>query len=384
MAQVFGRSTLAPDGVIDVKRDLTGSAYIPELDGLRGVAVLSVIFGHFGVPGFNVAGGYGVDVFFVLSGYLITNVLLRSIETGRPLAAFYWSRCMRLLPALVLVCASLFLLPSSYLTAWGALLNTIGALTYTTNWTRAFPVPGWPSYMAHTWSLSVEEQFYILWPAFLWGASKVKLLRPTVVAVTFASLTALAVMILSGVAFSHLYNGFDARSPAILLGSCLALARPKGAGGKMAMVASVAYIAMVFALPSRDIWAPAIWVSTMVIIDAARSRSLGLIGGFLGWKPIVSVGVISYSAYLWHFPLFYATQNFHSPKPAVSAIGILASLLLAYLTRVFVEVPALRLRGRVTTEFAVRAGRIVFVVTVLAMASGLIFFYGGFIRISPY
>jgi peptidoglycan/LPS O-acetylase OafA/YrhL len=170
--KLFGKEQQRTNiNVIDSKQEMNSLEYVKGLDGIRGIAVLSVILGHFGVLGFAVAGGYGVDVFFVLSGYLITRVLMRTVEKGRPLTTFYWNRITRLLPALLLVSLSLFLVPSRYLTTLGAAANAVGAVTYVTNWTMAFPVLGWPTYMAHTWSLSVEEQFYLIWPVVFWAAS---------------------------------------------------------------------------------------------------------------------------------------------------------------------------------------------------------------------
>lgn len=161
-----------PASLIASKSKSTNLPYLAGLDGLRGVAVLSVMFGHFDVPGFSVAGGYGVDVFFVLSGYLITTILLADLAARRPIARFYWNRATRLVPALLLVCLAIFLIPSSLLSSYGAALNALGALTYTTDWTRAIPVIGWSNYLAHTWSLSVEEQFYLAWPLVLKLASR--------------------------------------------------------------------------------------------------------------------------------------------------------------------------------------------------------------------
>ncbi|MGZ7460238.1 acyltransferase family protein [Pseudomonas sp. Ma2-10] len=370
--------------VINSKRETTSLDYLRGLDGLRGIAVLSVIFGHFGVPGFSVGGGYGVDVFFVLSGYLITCVLMRSIEEGRPLAIFYWHRVARLLPALLLVCLSLFLIPSHYLTTSGALVNAIGALTYVTNWTMAFPVLGWPTYMAHTWSLSVEEQFYLIWPVILWLASKKKT-KTVVFTVTALSFFYLIAMILNGASNVRLDTGFDTHCQAILIGACLAFVRPLGIDSKIAGAALIAYFILVFFVPWSPIGATTIWILTFVLIDSIRDRSkLGLVHKFLESKPLVFLGVISYGAYLWHYPVYNLLKNFPAPISITVTAGVTVSIALAYLTRILVEVPILRFRSSSSDSFSIRAGKISAVISITSMLVGLIFFYGGFIQTSPY
>jgi peptidoglycan/LPS O-acetylase OafA/YrhL len=357
------------------------------LDGIRGIAVLSVIFGHFGVLGFAVAGGYGVDVFFVLSGYLITRVLMRTVEKGRPLTAFYWNRITRLLPALLLVSLSLFLVPSRYLTTLGAAVNATGALTYVTNWTMAFPVLGWPTYMAHTWSLSVEEQFYLIWPVVFWAASNfgVKALKRVVISVTLISCFYLIFMIASGASMTRLATGFDTHCQAILVGACLAFVRPFAVGSKVAMSALIAYFLLVFFVKWSPLGASAIWFVTLILIDSTRGgRKIGMVNTLLEARPLVFIGVISYGAYLWHYPIYHLLLNVPGPRLLVSACGIILSLLLGYLTRIIVEVPVLRFRDSVSESFSARAGLVAAGMSIVSMVAGLTFFYGGFIKVSPY
>lgn len=370
--------------VINSKRETTSLGYLRGLDGLRGIAVLSVIFGHFGVPGFSVGGGYGVDVFFVLSGYLITCVLMRSIEEGRPLAIFYWHRAARLLPALLLVSLSLFLIPSHYLTTSGAMVNAIGALTYVTNWTMAFPVLGWPTYMAHTWSLSVEEQFYLIWPVILWFASK-KNTKTVVFSITALSFFYLIAMALNGASNVRLDTGFDTHCQAILVGACLVFVRPLGIGSKMVSAALIAYFILVFFVQWSPIGATTIWILTFVLIDSIRDGSKpGLVHKFLESKPLVFLGVISYGAYLWHYPVYNLLRNFSTPLLFTATAGVTISLVLAYLTRIFVEVPILRFRNSSSKSFSIRAGGIAAALSTTSILVGLIFFYGGFLKVSPY
>src|SRR5437764_8189485 len=139
--------------------------YRPALDGLRGVAIIGVFAHHARVP--FLAGGFiGVDVFFVLSGFLITALLLQEAEETRriSLRAFYIRRALRLLPALAVLLGALLLVPRAFgmMRTDAALVSTVSAL-YASNWVRAFGVLDL-EVVSHTWSLSIEEQFYLLWP----------------------------------------------------------------------------------------------------------------------------------------------------------------------------------------------------------------------------
>jgi len=373
--------------IIFSKSNATNLNYIAGIDGLRGIAVLSVMLGHFGLPGFNVAGGYGVDVFFVLSGYLITNSLLSDLAAGRPIAHFYWNRVTRLLPALLVVCASLFFIPAAYLTTYGASLNALGALTWTTNWTRAFPVIGWASYMAHTWSLSVEEQFYLIWPLILMTCHRFgkAVLRNAIFILCAASLVWLIAMLLGGASEGRLYNGFDTRCYGILIGACLSLF-PAGLGHRtIALAAFIGYFCLVFLVPWSAIGSVCVCLTAIVLIDTARTqRAGGVVRAILNSRPLVVVGVISYSAYLWHWPIYYFSNNILAPKMFIAAFGIVISLVLAYMTWIFVETPAFAFRRSVSPSFKLRAGRMAFAVSLVSLVGGLVFFYCGFLTTAPY
>ena len=139
--------------------------YRPYLDGLRGVAVISVIIMH-GHSGFMTGGYLGVDVFFALSGFLITSLLIREADANGQInfSHFYFRRALRIFPAFGLLLAIF----CGY-AIWGGLSGStltaeiLSSGLYVSNWTRAFGL-GYPVYMSHTWSLAIEEQFYFLWP----------------------------------------------------------------------------------------------------------------------------------------------------------------------------------------------------------------------------
>jgi len=201
--------------------------YKPALDGLRALAVLPVLLFHGGVPGFQ-WGYIGVDVFFVISGYLITDTLLKEqAETGCiSLLGFYRRRALRLLPALALVCLAVLLFMGLVANSWNQAWREIAIVAfYAGNWTRALGT-GLPQYLGHTWSLAIEEQFYIRWPALLLAIlalnptiiSSLRLILALVIAVTCWRIF----LALYGASADRLYNGTDTRADALLIGAALA------------------------------------------------------------------------------------------------------------------------------------------------------------------
>ncbi|GGC67865.1 acyltransferase family protein [Chelatococcus reniformis] len=366
---------------------VTSLPYVGALDGLRAIAVLSVVLGHFGLPGFAVGGGYGVDVFFVLSGYLITLVLLKGDEQNRSLGVFYWHRVTRLLPLLAVVSASLFLLPQVLLSTWGATINAIGALTYTANWTRAYGVPGWPSYMAHTWTLAVEEQFYLLWPAVLIAVRTIAGRRTAAVilGLTAAALVWLAAMTLGGASIDRIYNGFDTHAPGLLIGCLLALLKPPPINGATFTGAVLAYLALICLVPWSPGGATAIWLlSCIFICFAVGGARDSLAHRALSWRPLVFVGIISYGIYLWHYPVHQVLTHLQWPPAAFAGIGIATSIALAWASRRLVEDPCLRARSALSPRHQIIAGFTALALTIAAMIGGLVYFFGGFLASSPY
>ena len=360
-----------------------GLDYVRPLDGLRGVAVLAVLLGHFGAPGFRQGGGLGVDVFFVLSGYLITRVLLRDMAERRPLAIFYWHRCTRLLPSLLLVSLSLFLLPESVLSHLGAALNAAGALSYTTNWTRAVPVIGWPSFMAHTWSLSVEEQFYLVWPAVLALCLHASPRHAgwLVAAVLGLSVLWVANAFSAGWPEGRIYNGFDTRCPALLAGAGLAFlpARPPAPALRHAALA-VLFLLFVTAGWSVPAFALAS-AATAVIIASLDADAHDPV---LSSRILVWLGSISYALYLWHWPVSYLWSQTGRTGAGWAILGILISIVLAALTTAFVEQPARKLRDAVGPSAKRRLGLAAFALTLGSFLAGMTLFYSGVLTVSPY
>lgn len=352
-------------------------AYRPDIDGLRAVAVLGVILFHAKFPWFS--GGYvGVDVFFVISGFLITGILLRELGDGRfSLARFYERRARRILPALLVVvgatlaASTLILLPAD---ARIVARSVVGVLALAANvlfWRGVdFADATLINYfgqrtdeqpLLHTWSLSVEEQYYLLFPAVLLIAYRVKRgwVFPLLVAGTVGSLALSAVLTprTPGAAFYLL----PTRIWELLAGGLLAwwAAQPKGspappivrelaAGGGLMLIA-IAMLAYDSTTPFPGLYALVPVAGSVLVIFSAPGT---IVGRWLSLRPVVFVGLISYSAYLWHQPLF-ATARYVSLDGEMSttvAIALcLVTLLLAAITWRCVETP-FRDRRRVSNR----------------------------------
>lgn len=325
--------------------------YEPAFDGLRALAVTAVVAYHIS-PGFP--GGYvGVDLFFVLSGYLITTILAaeRADSGTIDLRRFYLKRAFRLFPALALVL--LFELCRAALdpAARASILRAIGVcLLYVTNWARAFDLPGIDGQLGHSWSLSLEEQFYIVWPILLLGVFP---RRPLVwLIAALAAVTALRLgMLLGGVSGARVYNGSDTHSDGLILGCIVALMPPSPAlkriASQTAPVALLGLAALVLFADGDQGLAESLWVSFAGVLSAWLLLAIlhqGWLEKALSSGVLVYVGRVSYGWYLWHYPLYQAA---HQYLPAwTPPLAALIALPVAMLSYAYVERPALRVRDR--------------------------------------
>lgn len=336
--------------------------YRPALDGLRAFAVMAVIILHYGdAPRFFAGGFLGVDLFFVLSGFLITRLLLeeRGRKGGNDVRSFYLRRAARLLPALILVCF-VVLLDGATVRALGSLKSSVfsvgAALSYTTNWAIAFNVS---SVLNHTWSLSVEEQFYILWPLGLillhrWkGVDGVRIGAAIVVAV---SATEMGLRSLFGVSAAVLYPSTDAHGAVMIMSGCLlATILPVGAEalhdhwlGRLSRRAILPVLAVLTVLLITKPWASAFYyrggyviVAALFILLIVHALQPGLLSRAVSIAPIVWVGRISYGLYLWHVPLYIGLRH-QVPSLSIvqaSVIALVATFVAATASYYVVEIP---------------------------------------------
>ncbi|MDP8985379.1 MAG: acyltransferase [Pseudomonadota bacterium] len=334
--------------------------YRPDIDGLRAVAVLPVVAYHAGIH--LVRGGFvGVDIFFVISGYLITQVLSSEIQSGRfSILRFYERRIRRILPALVVMLLATSLLGLMYC-APSELIDlsksTIAAALSVSNiyfWLNAgyFDSPALAKPLLHTWSLAVEEQFYIVWPVFLILAHRYFKRRVVLITVVIGLISFAASAI---GAFNDPNSTFylvHTRIWELALGGALALgAVPTrlGAGIRnlLSAVGLVLIVGSVFmidsSLPFPGILAVPPCLGAALIILAGGDGTT-VVGETLSWRPLRVIGLISYSLYLWHWPLTVFQKNYAVLGGGVSErankcliIGV--SMLMAFISWKFIEQP---------------------------------------------
>lgn len=318
----------------------------------------------------------GVNAFFVLSGFLITSLLLREYgRSGRiALGRFYLRRVIRLFPPLlaVIVAVTLYsLFVPGAVRSEESLTGTLPAFFYFSNWVRAFTEDATPlGLYEHTWSLSVEEQFYILWPLVLWAVLRItRRLWAVVVVSLIGCMGSLMVrfVVEPGVDGARIYNGFDTEADQLLFGCALAAlilwaemgswGHRLGRGLAWALLPAVGVIAVAaFTWDSGHSSARA-FVS-MTVIAVAFAVTVGTLylnpqnplSRVLATKPFVYIGKRSYALYLWHYPIFTVMQMTLVPSngPLRMAIQFALSLLAAELSWRLIEVPSGRLKDRLT------------------------------------
>ncbi|MBV6715140.1 acyltransferase family protein [Paenibacillus chitinolyticus] len=348
--------------------------YMPGLDGLRAISVLAVIAYHFNLK-WAKGGLLGVEVFFVLSGYLITDQLLWELKTQRKISLwhFWIRRIRRLLPAMVsmlMVVALVLILidPSRMQTLKG---DFISSVFYVNNWylifhqVSYFESFGPPSPIGHLWSLSIEEQFYVIWPLLLFFL--VRLLRRQGKLAVFillgaaVSVIAMALLYVPGTDPSRVYYGTDTRAFAILIGAALAVVWPSwrltdrissGARSLLDLLGAVAMLILFIMMNQTNEYDSSLYpvgflflsVVTAVII-AVLVHPASQLGAILAAKPLSWIGKRSYSLYIWHYPVIILS----SPEANVGEPGFVDILLqltlifmLSALSYRFVEEPIRR------------------------------------------
>ena len=369
---------------------------VAALDGVRGIAIVAVMLFHGGVSW--AAGGFlGVDVFFVLSGYLITSQLVREVGTTNTVSIgkFWLRRVRRLIPAAYVVIAAV--------AAWTRFVGPIGgtdirgdvasALGFVSNWkfisqqTDYFARTATPSPLQHTWSLAVEAQFYVFWPFFVLGAMRLvsasrgrrayahharrpsamwppELVVAAVAAVgVAASAAAMALLYHQGGDPTRVYFGTDTRVQAILVGAFIAAvfaaAAPgdqratwsSAARGTLDFVGVVAGVGILVACNRFDGNSASLYRGGFALVAALTAAVIavivlvpdGLISRIMAWRPLSGLGKISYGVYLWHWPVFLILTRSRTGIHGWPLFGLrcAATLELALMSWVLIEKPIL-------------------------------------------
>jgi peptidoglycan/LPS O-acetylase OafA/YrhL len=348
----------------------TGARVVPGLDGVRGVAVLAVMLFHAGVQAFG-GGLLGVDVFFVLSGYLVTSLLLsEQARTGTVKLRQFWARrARRLLPALFVLLAGVCayarwagtgLSPNQLR---GDALSTLG---YVANWhyitagQNYFNRYAPPSPLLHTWSLAVEEQFYLIWPIAV-----LLLLRHfgrrglgwTAALLATCSAAVCAGLYLSGASVNRLYYGTDTRAQSLMVGAALAILVPmameqrrsRRSSRLIGVLGVLGAASLAFCLHAVQGTGPFLYeggfllvaLSTAAVVAVTVDRPRDLLSRVLSWRPLRYTGRISYGLYLYHWPVFLLLT---SPRTGLSHLPLLVlrfavTFAVADLSYRFIETP---------------------------------------------
>jgi peptidoglycan/LPS O-acetylase OafA/YrhL len=356
--------------------------YRPALDGIRAVAISLVVLGHvafFLAPAWNghvIRSGFlGVDLFFVLSGFLITTLLIERHNRERhPIGTFWERRALRLIPALIVLLAVNLAVAVIFNGSVGNALRSIAVtFTYTTNWAELGDIQI-SKYVLHFWSLAIEGQFYLVWPLVLFGLLRLGAsLRQVIVVIAGLVVVVIAwraVLWHGGLEWLRLYLRTDARADSLLVGAALALLPYDEIGARIrpatrsllgfAGLAAVCLCAQVLHPWSDFLYYGGFTVLAFVaaVVTLVALQPGSAVYAVLAWTPLVLLGRISYSLYLWHLPVFIVmADNTDSwPVPARVVVGVGTALLLATASYVFVERPALRLKSRLGRRRSARPG----------------------------
>jgi peptidoglycan/LPS O-acetylase OafA/YrhL len=365
--------------------------YRPEIDGLRALAVVPVILSHAGFQA--VSGGFvGVDIFFVISGYLITSIILAEKAANTfSLINFYERRARRILPALFVVLV--ICLPLAWLCLLPADLknfskSVIAVSTFTANflfwrWSGYFDTASQLKPLLHTWTLAVEEQFYLFFPLFLmllWRLAKSRI---------FIVLTVVALLSFGLGQYFSVSRPFFAfyllptRGWELLVGVLLAVWQNSACGNRrvsantlsaLSFVGLFAVLGSIF-LFTKAVITPSFFtliptLGTALIIFGANQGNM--VGKLLSAKAMVLIGLLSYSAYLWHQPLLaFARHRYGEPSEYLLIAIVLVTFLLSYLSYKFIETPV-RNQKKFNREFIFKGAAICSAIFICIGLAGLL------------
>lgn len=400
--------------------------HLPALDGLRALAVLAVLCYHLGF--FWARGGYlGVDLFFVLSGFLITSLLLEEHEDRGTirLGSFWIRRARRLLPALFVMVAAVFV----FIVLEGRYGNTdvvagidlsslrdqaLATLLYVANWQQVVTQHSYfaqfsaPSPLQHTWSLAIEEQFYLVWPFVTLGLVARGLVARRRLGIVVTVVLAIASTVLMAVLFQHaqadpyrVYYGTDTRLADLAIGAALAwltvrrpdtpprialavrIAAPFALGGLlvlMALAGSAQGVPSAFMFDGGFLLAS---ILCAIVIADVRLPNSTLAAGFR-WRPIVAIGIVSYGIYLWHWPVIVlvtpASSGLSGSSLLVARLAIIAGFVLA--SYYLVEQPVRRRLVPVTLRFVLYPCAIAFTVVAVLIGTDASFVVRSYVHVT--
>ena len=368
-------ATSMPGAGPDLARPAPDMGYIPGLDGVRALAVIGVLLFHGGNPW--LPGGFlGVDVFFVLSGFLISTILLQQLQWRGSIdfAAFYRGRARRLLPALIAVLALSAVLVATIARDGASQFreHVVPSLFFFANWSfifddqSYFEAVGRPSVLQHLWSLAVEEQFYLLWPLlllFLFRRGGRPGVARAALAIALVSTLAMAVLsvlwnVPSAGDASRLYMGTDTHCMSLLVGAALAAVFRPGAMPRHLPPMRATALSLVGVAATAVVIASFAWVTEssnwlyrggFIVVAGASAVMIAVICHPAAWlgsafaiAPLRWIGLRSYGIYLYHWPIFVVTRpNVDLPFGGTPAflVSLGLTLLVADLSYRYLEMP---------------------------------------------
>lgn len=341
--------------------------YYPALDGLRAVSILAVLIHHWNLIAESPLlpwGSLGVDVFFVVSGFLITSLLVEEYSAASTISLkkFYMRRALRLLPALFLAISvvgviALIIGPA----ALGLTPLRSASLLYFTNWVRAYePWRLWV--FSHFWSLAIEEQFYVAWPlallALLRGRFRPQTIIYVVIGLAVLSVSLRSVMYAGGVPINRIYHGSDTRADGLLIGCALSLILHwiPGAFQNETAIKKFSYAGVIVLASMMQIGTERLIYYTGFALAGLSAAAIIVRvvqlppPAFLTHPVSLWIGRRSYGLYIWHWAIFYLTRMILGKGWLAVAVGTILTFVVAGLSYRYVELPFLRLKRRYTAQ----------------------------------
>lgn len=322
-----------------------------DINGLRAIAVAVVVLFHFGVRG--IGGGFvGVDIFFVISGFLMTGIIIGRHAAGRfSVRQFYMDRVRRIVPALTVLCLFLIALgyiilpPDEYRLLGKHVAGSVAFVSNIFYWaeTGYFDPESQTKWLLHTWSLSVEAQFYLLYPLFLVLILKLRARSAQRLLVVGAAAASFFLCIISSLKWpTAAFYLLPMRAWELLVGGLVCLFPLKAGPRIRASIAIGGLLLLAFSalwLSRDDLWPG--WLALLPVLGTAAVIAAECVDLVALNNPVFQfLGRISYSIYLWHWPLVVAANYYGKPGPMMETIAVLISILLGWASYRYVEQPA--------------------------------------------